>query len=160
METEFEIRMAMPDDKGEIERLTRKIVVERNEEYIEKRFEWGILRRIYDPLQKHGICIAALKNTGKNASNEVKLGGMIFGELRIDPFGLSEYYLKLIYVEPEFWNQSLRKKMLKAIIEHLKKLNIKKIKMNLNLDSVKTKALLSEFNFEPKYMVLELKLEE
>jgi len=93
MDDEFELRMVLPSDKGEIERLTRNLIKEKenNEPFDEKRFDWGILRRIFDPLQRRGTYVAVDNKTGK-------LAGMIFSELRVDPFGTSEAYIKQIHV--------------------------------------------------------------
>jgi GNAT superfamily N-acetyltransferase len=138
----------MPEDKDDIERLTRKLLEEKGEEFVEKRYEWGILRRIYDPLQRHGIFVAETESPKKTI-------GMIFGELRVDPFGETECYIKEMFVEPDYRQKGIGKQLLAQLIDHLKKINVKTVKINLHLDSIKTKKLLDAFDFKPKYTVME-----
>lgn len=151
MENNIIIRLVMPEDKDDIERLTRELIQEKGEEFIEKRYEWGILRRIYDPLQRHGIFVAESVEPRKKI-------GMIFGELRVDPFGETECYIKELFVELEYRQKGIGKQLLSQLIEHLKKINVKTIKINLHIDSVKTKKLLDSFDFKPKYTVMEKKI--
>ncbi|MHA1474244.1 MAG: hypothetical protein ACTSQ5_03565, partial [Promethearchaeota archaeon] len=77
----LKIRNATPEDRNQIEMLTRLLVSERKETFDEKRFEWGLLRRLFDPLQRQGTFVAEIEdNTGKIE----ELIGMIFSELRVD----------------------------------------------------------------------------
>lgn len=151
MSEQYNIRLAMPKDKEELERLTRELVKEKGERFVEKRYEWGILRRVYDPLQRHGIFVA-------ESNDDDKLVGMIFGELRVDPYGVTECYIKQTFVESAHRNKSIGFNLLKRIIEHLKNIDVKKIKLNLEIDDKKFKEMLEEFKFKPKYTVMELKL--
>ena len=161
MDDEFEIRMVLPDsDKGEIERLTRNLVKEKekNEPFDEKRFDWGIMRRIFDPLQRHGTLVAVDKKSGK-------LAGMIFSELRVDPFGSSEAYIKQIHVDEEYRGKSLGKRLLTLALESLKKSHIKKVKVNLPQDpalhdKINNEFQFDDFKFQPTYTVMELKFED
>jgi len=149
----IDIRLVMPNDKDSLEILMKELIEEKGEKFIEKRYEWGLLRRVYDPLQRHGIFVAEDKVTKQ-------VIGMIFGELRVDPYGETECYIKQMFVKPEFRKQGIGKKLLSIYLNHLKTINISKVKINLHMDSVKTKALLNDFKFEPKYVVMELNLNE
>ena len=161
MDDEFELRMVLPDsDKPEIERLTRNLVKEKekDEPFDEKRFDWGIMRRIFDPLQRHGTYVAVDKKTGK-------LAGMIFSELRVDPFGTSEAYIKQIHVDEEYRGKSLGKRLLTLALESLKKSNIRLVKVNLPQepalhDKINNEFQFDDFKFRPTYTVMELKFEE
>ena len=59
------IRVGTPDDKDALENFVRNLVKELGEEFDLKRFEWGLARRLYDPLQRHGIFIAEEDDTKK-----------------------------------------------------------------------------------------------
>ncbi|MBN2154595.1 MAG: GNAT family N-acetyltransferase [Candidatus Lokiarchaeota archaeon] len=157
---EFELRMVLPEDKDEIERLTRNLVKEKekNEPFDEKRFDWGIMRRIFDPLQRHGTFVAVDKKTRN-------LAGMIFSELRVDPFGTSEAYIKQIHVDKEYRGRSLGKRLLTMALESLRKSNIRLVKVNLPQDpalhdKINDEFEFDEFKFRPTYTVMELKFED
>jgi ribosomal protein S18 acetylase RimI-like enzyme len=162
MEDEFVLRMVMPDsDKAEIERLTRNLIKEKeiNEIFDEKRFDWGIMRRLFDPLQRHGTYVA------EDKKKSGKLAGMIFSELRVDPFGTSEAYIKQIHVDKEYRGKSLGKRLLTLALESLKKSNIRLVKVNLPQDPVLHDKIndefqFDEFKFRPTYTVMELKLDD
>ena len=160
MDDEFELRMVLPEDKQEIEKLTRNLIKEKekNEPFDEKRFDWGIMRRIFDPLQRRGTYVAVDKKSGK-------LAGMIFSELRVDPFGTSEAYIKQIHVDQEFRGKSLGKQLLTLALDSLKKSNIRIVKVNLPQDPVLHDKINNEFQFDdfkfqPTYTVMELKFED
>jgi GNAT superfamily N-acetyltransferase len=79
-----------------------------------KRFDWGIRRRLFDPLQRHGILIAVDED-----SNDVI--GMIIAELRIDPFGSSEGYIKQFFLKEQYRKKGVGSLLLEKALEHLKK---------------------------------------
>ncbi len=99
------IRIAEPEDGDAIELLTRLLIGERKETFDPKRFEWGILRRIMDPFQRQGIFLA---ETEEDSGQPKKVVGMIFSELRVDPFGHFEGYIKQFYVRPKSRRQRHR----------------------------------------------------
>jgi len=160
MDDEFELRMVLLDDKQEIERLTRNLIKEKekDEPFDEKRFDWGIMRRIFDPLQRRGTYVAVDKKSGK-------LAGMIFSELRVDPFGTSEAYIKQIHVDKEYRGKSLGKRLLTIALESLKKSNIRHVKVNLPQDpalhdKINDEFQFDDFKFQPTYTVMELKFDD
>jgi len=73
------IENATPDDIDSLEKLMKLLISRFGDVFDMKRFDWGIRRRLYDPLQRHGILIAI----DEDKDNEVI--GMIIAELRIDP---------------------------------------------------------------------------
>ena len=79
----IKVEVANPENIEELKELTKDLVEGLGQKFDPKRFDWGIRRRLFDPLQRHGILIAIDED-----SNDVI--GMIIAELRIDPFGLSE----------------------------------------------------------------------
>ncbi len=160
MDDEFEIRMVLLSDKPEIKRLTRNLIKEKekDEPFDEKRFDWGIMRRIFDPLQRRGTYVAVDTKSGK-------LAGMIFSELRVDPFGTSEAYIKQIHVDKEYRGKSLGKRLLTLALESLKKSNIRHVKVNLPQDTalhdkINDEFQFDDFKFQPTYTVMELKFDE
>jgi GNAT superfamily N-acetyltransferase len=157
MEPDYNIRMAMPEDKIEIERLIRVDLKEKNEIFEQKRFDWGILRRIHDPLQRHGIFIAEKKSKEKE---EPMLIGILLGEMKIDPFGDAECLIKRIFVQKEYRGSLMGEGLLSAAINHLKTIEVKMIKINLHIGSIKTKKLLEKFDFVSKSIVWELGLND
>ena len=157
MEFEYIVRMAMPDDKLEIEGLVRQDIEEKNETFEEKRFEWGMLRRIYDPLQRNGTFIA---EKVKPDLDKKEFLGIIFSEMRLDPFGTSRCYIKRIFVRKEYRGNLIGQSLLSNLLDHLKSINVKGVRIDLHLNSVNTKALLTKYNFTPKYTIFELDLND
>lgn len=152
---DIDIRVASPDDVEAIETLTKKLVELVKDSFIPKRFEWGIQRRLYDPLQKHGILVAVDRDAGS------KVVGVIFAELRVDPYGLSEGYIKNFIVDVDYRGQGIGKLLLEKSIEHLKTIKVEKILVNLNENepaAQKAASLYDSFGFKKKYTVLQLDL--
>ncbi|GAH11900.1 unnamed protein product, partial [marine sediment metagenome] len=52
------IENATPDQIDSLEKLMKLLISRFGDAFDTKRFDWGIRRRIYDPLQRHGILIA------------------------------------------------------------------------------------------------------
>ena len=152
----LKIRNANPEDRDQIEMLTRLLVSERKETFDEKRFEWGLLRRLFDPLQRQGTFVAEIDN--KSGNNE-ELIGMIFSELRVDPFGNSEGHIKEIYLRPKHRTDENLEALLNAVIEQLKKMDFQVIKVNLKPEDEQSSKIFSLLNLKAKYSVLELRLD-
>ena len=90
------IDIATPDEIESLRELTRKLVEGLGQNFDHKRFDWGISRRIYDELQRHGILIAV------DEDEDDEVVGMIVAELRIDPFGSSEGYIKQVFLKESY----------------------------------------------------------
>ena len=145
------IRVGTPDDRAILKKFVNQLVSDLGEDFDEKRFDWGISRRLYDPLQRHGIFLAENKETGKAI-------GMIIAELRVDPYGLSEGYIKLVFVNSEYRGKGVGELLLQEALNHLKKINVQKVKINLKEEAVNAAKLYEKYKFKKKYEVLELKL--
>ncbi len=144
------IRVGTPDDRATLKKFVNQLVADLGEDFDEKRFDWGILRRLYDPLQRHGIFIAENEENGEPA-------GMIVAELRVDPYGLSEGYIKLVFVSPEYREKGVGENLLQEALNHLKKIKVQRVKINLKEEAIKAAKLYEKYKFKKKYEVLELK---
>lgn len=148
----IKIRLACPEDADRIETITREQIAEKHEIFDEKRFEWGMLRRLYDPLQRNGFFIA------ENQTNDVV--GISFAELRVDPFGESEAYIKQLFVKKTYRNKGIGKQLLTHIITHLKQMEIQKIQAFLSMDYNELTQMYKNLNFKEKFKIFELSLKE
>ncbi len=144
------IENATPDNIDSLEKLMKLLISRFGDAFDMKRFDWGIRRRLYDPLQRHGILIAI----DENKDNEVI--GMIIAELRIDPFGASEGYIKQVYLMEEYRGHGIGELLVKKAIEHLQKIKVEKIKVNIKEKARKAANLYAKMHFKKVYEVLEL----
>jgi ribosomal protein S18 acetylase RimI-like enzyme len=149
----IEISIATPGDIDSLKALTKQLVESLGYKFEPKRFDWGITRRLYDPLQKHGILIA------RDGETE-EIVGMIIAELRIDPFGTSEGYIKQVFLKEEYRSHGIGKKLLKNALEHLRKIKVEKVKVNLKEEAKDAAKVYEKMNFKKVYEVLELDLKE
>ena len=81
---------------------------------------------------------------------------MIIAELRIDPFGSSEGYIKQVFLKEQYRRKGIGELLLKKAIEHLKKIKVEKIKVNIKEKAQQAANLYSKMNFKKVYEVLEL----
>jgi ribosomal protein S18 acetylase RimI-like enzyme len=156
----IKIRIASPEDRESIEKLTRILVKDRQEEFDMKRFEWGLLRRLYDPLQRNGIFVAEHIDGNQDDPTSRNMAGMIFTELRVDPFGYSEGYIKQFYVCTECRGKGIGKTLLDAVILHLKKMDVQKMKINIDHGKEDMFRQTSKLDFQNKFSVLELTIND
>jgi ribosomal protein S18 acetylase RimI-like enzyme len=152
MSHNIEVTLANPEDIEALQELTKELVEGLEQKFEPKRFDWGISRRLYDPLQRHGILIA--KDMDKN-----EVCGMIIAELRIDPFGTSEGYIKQVFLKAEYRGQGVGKLLLEKALKHLKQVKVQKVKVNIKEKAKKAADLYKKSNFKKVYEVLELDLE-
>ena len=148
---DIKVEIASPEQIEDLRDLTQKLVEELGEKFDPKRFDWGIRRRLYDPLQRHGILIAL-------DEEENKVVGMIIAELRIDPFGTSEGYIKQFFLKEDYRGKGYGKILLEKALEHLKKIKVEKVKVNLREEAKKASDLYKSMNFKKVFEVLELNL--
>jgi ribosomal protein S18 acetylase RimI-like enzyme len=146
------IEIATPEVIDSLEDLTRELVEGLGQKFDLKRFEWGIQRRLYDPLQRHGILIAV------DEDKENLVVGMIIAELRIDPFGSSEGYIKQVFLKKNYRGLGIGELLVRKAIEHLKKIKVEKIKVNIKEKAKEATNLYSKMKFKKVYEVLELDL--
>ena len=154
MSQDINVDIATPDDIEALKELTKELVEGLEQEFEPKRFDWGIRRRLYDPLQRHGILIA------KDIKNDNTVVGMIVAELRIDPYGSSEGYIKQVFLRKEYRGKGIGKVLLESALQHLKKVKVQKVKVNLKERATKAAQLYKKSNFKKVYEVLELDLTE
>ncbi|MFW9827079.1 MAG: GNAT family N-acetyltransferase [Candidatus Thorarchaeota archaeon] len=148
----IKVEIASPEQIEDLRELTRQLVEGLGQKFDPKRFDWGIRRRLYDPLQRHGILIAIDED-----SNEIV--GMIIAELRIDPFGSSEGYIKQFFLKEQYRKKGVGHQLLEKALQHLKKIKVEKVRVNIK-EKVATEAskLYEKMNFKKVFEVLELKL--
>lgn len=147
----IKVEIASPDDIDALKEFTKQLVEGLGQEFDPKRFDWGICRRIFDPLQRHGILIAMDED-----NNDIV--GMIIAELRIDPFGKSEGYIKQFFLKPEARRKGVGQVLLEKALDHLKKIKVEKVKVNLKERAIEAANLYAKMNFKKAYEVLELDL--
>ena len=148
---DIKVEIASPEQIEDLRDLTKHLVEELGQKFDPKRFDWGIRRRLYDPLQRHGILIAL-------DEEENRVFGMIIAELRIDPFGTSEGYIKQFFLKKNFRGKGYGRILLEKALEHLKKIKVEKVKVNLRQEAKKASDLYKSLNFKKVFEVLELKL--
>ncbi|MFW9821063.1 MAG: GNAT family N-acetyltransferase [Candidatus Thorarchaeota archaeon] len=153
MTANIKVQVANPEHIDDLRKLTKQLVEGLGQDFDPKRFDWGIRRRLYDPLQRHGILIAVDED-----SDEII--GMIIAELRIDPFGSSEGYIKQFFLKEPYRKKGAGSLLLEKALEHLKKIKVEKIRVNIKERAVQASKLYEKMNFKKVYEVLELELTE
>lgn len=153
MSTNIKIDIASPDQIDDLKLLTKQLVEGLGQEFDPKRFDWGIRRRLYDPLQRHGILIAV-------DEDDNSVVGMIIAELRIDPLGSSEGYIKQFFLKEEYRSKGLGYTLLEKALEHLKRIKVEKVKVNIKEKALEASSLYEKMKFKKVYEVLELDLTE
>ncbi len=151
--SDIKITVATPSELEQLRVLTEQLIKGLGQTFEPKRFDWGIRRRLYDPLQRHGILIA--KDDDKDEAV-----GMIIAELRIDPFGASEGYIKQVFLKEEYRGKGTGKLLLEKALEHLTKIKVDKVKVNIKEEAKNAAILYKKMGFEKVYEVLEVNLKE
>ena len=149
--TSIKVEIASPEQIEDLKDLTKLLVEGLNQDFDPQRFDWGIRRRIFDPLQRHGILIAI--DEGDNS-----VVGMIVAELRIDPFGSSEGYIKQFFLKEEYRKKGTGLQLLEKAMEHLKRIKVEKVKVNIKEKALEALNLYEKMKFKKVYEVLELDL--
>jgi len=149
----IKVEIASPEHINALEDFTREITESMGQKFDPKRFDWGIRRRLYDPLQCNGIFIAIEEDKNKPV-------GMIIVELRIDPFGLSEGYIKQFFLMEDYRRKGVREVLLQKALNHLKKIKVEKVKVNITEEALKASNLYGEMGFKKIYEVFELDLKK
>jgi len=151
MSSNIKVLVAIPENIDDLRELTKQLVEGLGQNFDPKRFDWGIRRRLYDPLQRHGILVAIDED-----SDEIV--GMIIAELRIDPFGSSEGYIKQFFLKEKYRKKGAGSLLLEKALEHLKKIKVEKIRVNIKEEAIEASKLYEKMNFKKVYEVLELDL--
>ena len=153
MISNIKVQVANPENIDDLRELTKLLVEGLGQDFDPKRFDWGIRRRLYDPLQRHGILIAIDEDSDD-------IVGMIIAELRIDPFGKSEGYIKQFFLKEDYRSKGVGHDLLEKALEHLKKIKVEKVKVNIKEEAIKASKLYEKLKFKKVYEVLELDLTE
>lgn len=145
------VEIANPDQIESLQELTKNLVEGLGQKFDPKRFDWGIRRRLFDPLQRHGILIAI-------DEDDNTVVGMIVAELRIDPLGSSEGYIKQFFLKEEYRSKGTGHLLLQKAMEHLKRIKVEKVKVNIKEKAIEALNLYEKMKFKKVYEVLELDL--
>jgi len=149
----IKVEIASPSHINVLEDFTRQLVEGLGQKFDSKRFDWGISRRLYDPLQRHGILIAIDEDNNEPV-------GMIIAELRIDPFGMSEGYIKQFFLKENYRSKGIGRVLLQKALDHLKKIKVDKVKVNIKDEALEALKLYEKMHFKKVYEVLELDLKK
>ena len=147
----IKVEVASPEHIENLQDLTKLLVEGLGQDFDPKRFDWGIRRRLFDPLQRHGILIAV-------DEDDNSVVGMIIAELRIDPFGSSEGYIKQFFLKEKYRSKGTGRILLEKAMEHLKRIKVEKVKVNIKEEALEALNLYEKMNFKKVYEVLELDL--
>lgn len=151
MSSNIRVEIANPEQIDDLQELTKQLVEGLGQKFDPKRFDWGIRRRIFDPLQRHGILIAIDED-----NNSVV--GIIIAELRIDPLGSSEGYIKQFFLKEEYRSRGTGSLLLEKALEHLKRIKVEKVRVNIKVKALEASNLYEKMKFKKVYEVLELDL--
>ena len=148
MSEDIIVRRAVPDDIGSLRNLMEQLCAAQKVPFNEKRFTWGVKKRLFDRLQKQGFVVAEDPKTHK-------LLGMIFAELVIDPQGSAEGYIRTVVVDKNARGMKIGKKLLTSSVEYLKEMGVEVIRVN---STGRQQEFFASFGFKPTYTVLELRV--
>lgn len=147
MSENVNVRTANPKDSNNLKQLMVQLCEEQNVPFNEKRFEWGIKRRMYDRLQKHGLLVAEDEETNQ-------LLGMIFAELIIDPMGSAEGYIRTVITDKAARGRKVGSKLIQSSVQYLKDMGAEVIRINT---TEKQEPYYKKFGFETRYSVMEIR---
>ncbi|NVM54860.1 MAG: GNAT family N-acetyltransferase [Candidatus Helarchaeota archaeon] len=142
------IRHAELEDLATIRNLMSQLYVHYNQPFNEKRFEWGIKRRLTDRLQKEGILVA-------EDVEKQKILGIIVAEILINPIGNSEGHITAIVTDKDNRDQGIGKKLVAQSIKHLEKMGAEVIRLDLEENHIKMLEYFEKMGFHSSYRVLE-----
>jgi len=151
MSSNIRVEVASPETIDDLQELTKQLVEGLGQKFDPKRFDWGIRRRLFDPLQRHGILIAI-------DEDDNSVVGMIIAELRIDPLGSSEGYIKQFFLKDEYRSRGTGYLLLEKALEHLKRIKVEKVRVNIKVKALEASNLYEKMKFKKVYEVLELDL--
>ncbi len=140
------IRTAELEDLGYIRTLMSQLYEYYGAPFNEKRFEWGIKRRLTDRLQKEGILVAEKDN---------KIVGMIVAEMLINPIGISEGHITAIVTDKETRDKGIGKMLINGAIAHLREMGSEVIRLDLEENFIKMLDYFKSLGFHSSYRVLE-----
>jgi ribosomal protein S18 acetylase RimI-like enzyme len=154
--SEIKVRTASIGDINNIRELMIQLYDYFGVPFNEKRFEWGIKKRLKDRLQREGILVAEeITDVGKSL-----IVGVLVAEILVNPLGEGEGHITAIVVNKEKRNDGVGHILVESSIEHLESMGAEKIKLDLEEDFVKMLPYFQKIGFESKYRVLEYSPEQ
>jgi ribosomal protein S18 acetylase RimI-like enzyme len=149
--SEINVRTAELDDLATIRTLMIQLYEYYGIPFNEKRFEWGIKRRLTDRLQKEGILVA------EDSAKQKKVVGMIVAEILINPIGNSEGHITAIVTDKDCRAKGVGKALVDSAINHLEQMGAEIIRLDLEESFIKMLDYFKNIGFESVYRVLEYK---
>jgi ribosomal protein S18 acetylase RimI-like enzyme len=149
--SEINVRTAELDDLATIRTLMIQLYEYYGIPFNEKRFEWGIKRRLTDRLQKEGILVA------EDSAKQKKVVGMIVAEILINPIGNSEGHITAIVTDKDCRAKGVGKALVDSAINHLEQMGAEIIRLDLEESFIKMLDYFKNIGFQSVYRVLEYK---
>jgi ribosomal protein S18 acetylase RimI-like enzyme len=140
------VRTAELEDLDHIRTLMSQLYEYYHAPFNEKRFEWGIKRRLTDRLQKEGLLVA---------EKDGKIIGLIVAEMLINPIGVSEGHITAIVTDKENRDKGIGKMLINGAITHLREMGSEVIRLDLEENFVKMLDYFKSLGFQSSYRVLE-----
>lgn len=133
---QLQVRKATMDDAEGIKRLTKQLVEYRSRIFNEKRFSFGLRKRVED-FKNHHFFVCTLDD---------KVVGMTLAEL-ITPDKM-EAYLNTLFVDKDRQKQGVGKKMFDFIMAYLRELGIKRVIINIRKNQPMETGFFEKFGFK------------
>ena len=135
--TQLEVRKATLDDADGIRRITKQLVAYRGKLFNEKRFMFGLKKRIKPDSKIHYFFVCT--------QNE-KIVGITLAEMI--PTDETEAYLNTLFVDKDHQKQGVGKKMFEFIMEFLKNNGIKTVIINIRKNEPMEVAFFEKYGFK------------
>ena len=145
----MKIRRFEIEDEEKAKQLMIQLCQETGTDFNEKKWFWGVKRRIYDALQKNGMLLASDEDTEK-------VIGMIFSDIRIEPTGISTGYIRTVIVDSTYRKKGVGKALITEAIKYLKNLEVDKIRINVRSEMKSVYEFYKSLGFKESYVVMEL----
>lgn len=136
---ELQMRRATMQDAEGVKRLTKQLVDFRCKTFDEKRFLFGLRKRIQDT-KIHHFFVCTLNN---------EVVGMTLMELI--PTNPTEAYLNTLFVDNQHQRQGVGKKMFYFIMDYLKSLGIKTVIINVRKNEPMEIGFFEKYGFKTDF---------
>ncbi len=148
--SEIKVRTASIADIRAIRELMLQLYDYYGISFNEKRFEWGIKKRLKDRLQREGILVAEnITEVGKSF-----IVGLLIAEILVNPVGEGEARITAIVVNNQYRNKGVGHFLVENAIEHLEKMGAEVIKLDLEEEFIKMLPYFKNMGFRSRYRVL------
>jgi ribosomal protein S18 acetylase RimI-like enzyme len=139
MTDQLQVRHATMKDAEGVKQLTKQLVAYRCKTFDEKRFLFGLRKRIQDT-KTHHFFVCTLND---------KVVGMTLFELI--PSNPTEAYLNTLFVDNQYQRQGVGKKLFDFIMDYLKQLKIKTIIINVRKNEPMEIGFFEKFGFKTDF---------